>query len=227
MERFKVSGQDLKIFYRDNVPLGRVFRDIEADLRGSNQVVCQYIINGLSVSEAQEDKFSKVTLDEIETLEYVTERSDNIQSVVLRSWIEALPELIQKTENLSKRMRLQGFNGLLKPIHDLVQNCEYLIDSTMILKSMLGEQFFVNSPQGWYKNEEESKKAVAEALRAVENKDFVLLADVLEYDLNHVLQFWLEHLVVLEKVIRGDDTQYDLNPKQVGSDSVGRGRVSN
>lgn len=227
MERFKVSGQDLRNFYQGNIALGQVFSDIEQDLRSTNQVVCRYIINGMEIQESDEVRFSTVTLEEIETLEYLTENSRDITSIVLKGWIEALPELIQNTENLSQRMRAQGLSGLLKPIHDLVQNCEYLIDSTMTIKATMGDQFLGAGPVDWFKAEELSKKTVTEALRALENKDFVLLADVLEYDLNNVLQLWLDHLRVLEKSLHGEYTGSYFHSEQAGSHPVGRKRIAN
>lgn len=227
MERFKVSGEDLRNFYAENISLGKVFTDIENDLRATNQVVCRYIVNGLEVSEAQETRFATVKLDEVETLEYLTENGRDITALVLKGWIEALPELIEKTEQLAKRMRVQGFSGLLKSIHDLVQNCEFLIESTINLKATMGDQFFGASPVDWYKTEEESKKTVRQALNALENKDFVLLADVLEYDLNNVLQMWLDHLQVLEKSLHGEYAGSHIHSEQTGSHSLGRKRLAN
>ncbi|UOE99859.1 hypothetical protein [Bdellovibrio reynosensis] len=228
MERFKVSGDDLRNFYQGNIELGKVFSDIESDLRSTNQVVCRYIVNGLEIAEAEEAKFATVTLEQIETLEYLTENSRDLTSIVLKGWIEALPELIQNTENLAQRMRTQGFTGLLKSIHELVSNCEYLIDSTVMIKSTMGDQFLVTSPVDWFKAEEESKRTVTEALQALENKDFVLLADVLEYDLNNVLQMWLDHLRMLEKSLNGEYTgPNSIDTNQTRSNSMGGKRIAN
>ncbi|QDK36650.1 hypothetical protein [Bdellovibrio sp. NC01] len=227
MERFKVTGEELRNFYNGNVDLSRVFTDIENDLRSTNQVVCRYVVNGLEISEADEKRFGTVSLEQVETLEYLTENSRDLMGTVLKGWIEALPELIQQTENLSKRMRAQGLSGLLKSIHDLVQNCEFLIDSVMSLKGLMGDQFLVTSPVDWMKAEAESKRTVLEALNALENKDFVLLADVLEYDLNNVLQMWFEHLQFLERSINGEYTGPTIQSNTTGSNSLGRKRIAN
>lgn len=227
MERFKVSGAELRGFYNDKTALEEVFMDIEIDLAATNQVVCRYIINGLEIQEQDEQRFSEVTLDQIETLEYLTENSRDLTGIVLRGWIEALPELIGKTENLSKRMRTFGLSGLLKPIHDLVQNCEFLIDSVVTLKAMMGDQFLSGTPSDWSATEAASKKTVLEALHALENKDFVLLADVLEYDLANVLQMWTQHLVALERSLNGESTGPIVHTEQNRSDSVGRKRIAN
>lgn len=227
MERFKVSGAELRGFYNDKTALEEVFMDIEVDLAATNQVVCRYIINGLEIAEQDEQRFSEVTLDQVETLEYLTENSRDLTGIVLRGWIEALPELIQKTESLSKRMRTFGLSGLLKPIHDLVQNCEFLIDSVVTLKAMMGDQFLSGTPSDWSATEAASKKTVLEALHALENKDFVLLADVLEYDLSNVLQMWTQHLVALERSLNGESTGPTVHIEQNRSDSVGRKRIAN
>lgn len=227
MERFKVTGEELRNFYQEQTQLSRVFNDIENDLKATNQVVCRYIVNGLELKESDEARFGTVSLDEIVTLEYMTENSTDLVGEVLRAWIEALPELMTKTEALSKRMRVQGLSGLLKSIHELVQNCEFLIESVMSLKELLGDRYLVTGPVDWGKAEEQSKVTVLEALRALENKDFVLLADVLEYDLNNCLQMWNEHLQVLEKKLNGEYTGQSVPTKQVGSDSMGRKRIAN
>lgn len=227
MDRFKVTSEELRNFYNENVPLSQVFGDIEQDLRATNQVVCRYIINGLEINECDEARFSTVKLDEIETLEYLTENSRDLIALVLKGWIDSLPELMKKTENLTQRMRVQGLSGLLKPIHDLVQNCEFLIDSIVTIKATMGDQFLGACPIDWGKAESSSKQAVSQAVHALENKDFVLLADVLEYDLNNVLQIWLEHLRVLEKALHGECSGSHFHSEQVGSHSVGGKRVAN
>jgi hypothetical protein len=227
MERFKVSGQDLRDFYNQTTHLSKVFKDIEQDLRSTNQVVCRYILNGMELEERDELKFAGVTLDQVESLEYLTENARDLASLVISGWIQALPELIKNTEGLSLRVRAQGFNGLLKPIHDLVKNCEFLVESIITLKEMLGDQFLGAAPIDWAIAEQSSKKAVLEALEALTKKDFVQLAEVLEYDLSHALQLWMDTLKVLEKSIHGEYTGTHFNPKSTGSNPVGGKRLAN
>lgn len=225
MERFKVTGAELRGFYQKNVNLAQIFSDIENDLRSENKVVCRYVVNGLEVSEADEVRFGSVLLDQIETLEYLTEGNNDVVKSVLRGWIESLPELIGRTETLSKKMRVMGFRGNMKSVSDLVQNCQFLIDSVVSLKILLGDQVMGGCPVEWTQAENESKRTVLEALYALESKNFVLLADVLEYDLNNVLQMWFENLSSLENIVLGKA----LNGELAGSNSQdGRcGRQSN
>jgi hypothetical protein len=227
MERFKVSGDQLRNFYQENISLEKVFTDIERDLQATNQVVCRYIVNGIELDESEEKKFSSVTLEEVETLEYLTENSRDITAIVLRSWVEALPELIENTEILSKKLRVQGLNGSLKSICDLVENCEYLIDSTLTMKKALSDLFFGVHPLNWDQTELLSKRVVREAMQALEKKDHLLLAEVLEYDLNNVLQLWLDHMKELEIALHGEHTnELDIG-QSTGSNTLGRRRIFN
>lgn len=228
MERYKVSGAELRNFYNGSeVTLEKVFNDIEGDLRAENQVVCRFIVNGMELDEAQEGRFKEVTLAEIETLEYMAENSKDLIGLVMKGWIEALPELIKNTEDLSKRIRVQGFSGLMKSIHDLVHNCEFLVDSVLSLKGMVGQQRMNQAGGDWTAPEIASKKTLEEALNALENKDFVLLADVLEYDLNNALQMWLENLKSLERSLDGSIENLESIAQSPGSHPVGRSRVAN
>lgn len=199
MERYKVTGSELREFYKTETQLGRVFMDIERELKENNQVVCQFIVNGMELKENDEPRFSAISLNEIETLEYLSEGSEVLVESVLNSWIDALPELIMRTEELAGRIRVGGLVGSLKDINDLVENCEYLVGSMASIKQMMGD-VLADGKAGWEEAEKVSYQAVKQALHALEAKDFVQLADILEYDLNHTLQTWLESLVQLGEV---------------------------
>lgn len=227
MERYKVSGEELRGFYKDETFLGRVFRDIEQDLRSTDRVVCQFIVNGLELEESDEGRFSAVSLTEVETLEYLTENKNILVSQVLHAWIQAIPELIAKTENMAQHMREDGPNGFLKAISNLIENCEYLVGSMVSLKAMLGDSLAgFNLP--WDKAEAQSHSAVHQALVALEKKDFVQLADILEYDLNQALQTWHESLVPLGDIFENGiaTDRPAISAQKVGSHPGGRGRLS-
>ena len=223
MERYKVSGEELREFYKTETQLGRVFGDIERDLRSTDQVVCQFIVNGLELQESDEPKFSSVSLVEVETLEYLTEDKNALVSQVLAAWVHALPELIVKTEKLAQHLREDGFQGLLKAITNLVENCDYLVGSMDSLKNMMGDRL-AGFSLGWQRAEEQSCSALKQAVAAMETKDFVQLADILEYDLNQALQTWFESLVQIGEI-------FEVGPattaQKTGSHSGGRGRLSN
>ncbi len=226
MERFKVSGQELRDFYKTETQLGRVFSDIERDLKSVNQVVCQFIVNGLELRDSEEARFVGISLTEVETLEYLTEGTEILIESVLDSWIDALPELIMHTEQLAQHIRTAGLVGSYKAIHDLVENCEYLVGSMVSLKSLKGEAG-TKASRAWENAEQASHIAVKQAITALETKDFVQLADILEYDLNHALQSWHESLVQLGEVFEICEDGQPASTAQTRSHLGGRGRLAN
>lgn len=228
MDRYKVSGEDLRDFYSPETCLSQVFGDIEMDLQAQGRVVCRYILNGMDLSEADESKFAEIELKDVKTLEYLAEKKSSLVGQVLEAWSQAIPEMMISSEKLCQRMRFQGPKGIFKDLHDLLENVEFLISSLSALKTMAGEEMCHSVPK-WQETELNSKKTVQESLQAVEKKDFVLLADILEYDLNNVLQAWSECLNVLSIRIQGakaSNATTNTLQHEDGSDIVVRGRVA-
>lgn len=223
MDRFKVSGQELCQHYTDLTPLSRVFSDIERELKENRQVVCQFIVNGVALREEDERQFSTVLLKDVTTLEYLTEKTQTLVEGVLSGWIDAIPELIEKSESLSDKIRHKGVQALLKDIRDLIDNCQFLISSIISLRSILGDSV-IASVTKWDEAEVWTEKTLQEALTAFEKKDFAQLADVVDYDLNHGLQLWLGILKNVQNIITGKSPESAV---QAGAHSVDRKRFSN
>jgi len=138
MDRFKINGNKLVDFYNQETTLQQVFKDIESDLKQANKVVCQYIVNGIELGESDEVDFSKMKLDEVQTLEYLSEDIHELLVDVIEGWIEAFPEMIQNTEKVSKQIRFSGVKSAFKNIEVLIENYEFLISSIISIKTLLG-----------------------------------------------------------------------------------------
>jgi hypothetical protein len=222
VDRYKVSGSELCQHYSDATTLSQVFSDIERELQENKQVVCQFIVNGMALREEDEAKFSRLQLKDVTTLEYLTEKTQTLVESVLNGWIEALPELIEKAEKLSARIRQQGIYSHLRDIRDLVDNCQFLISSIISLKGILGDTVMAGVTR-WEEAENWTQKTLKEAIESIEKKDFAQLADVVDYDLNHGLQLWLGILKNVQTIYTGKSPE---GPK-AGPDTVDRKRLSN
>ncbi|MFZ4404490.1 MAG: hypothetical protein ACOYOK_10350 [Pseudobdellovibrionaceae bacterium] len=202
MERYKVSGEDLRKFYQEDVTLFQVFQDIENDLRAQKKVVCQYVINGQEVAEENECLFARWTLDKIETLEYLSESIMSLVEEVGQAWIHALPEMITNCEKLSIQIKNNQMHSVLKPFYEFLQNCEYFVHSLISIRGILGDSL-AGFPFDWNKTSEKSLKIMASALTALEKKEFNTLSLLFEYDLPQNLQDWLENLYQMEDAFYG------------------------
>lgn len=223
MEHFKVTGDDLRGHYKDQVQLKDVFRDIEAELKAERRVVCQYIVNGMTLEERDEARFSNISLEEVTSLEYLSEKTDILLLDVLDGWLKAIPELQQGAEALAKRLRRGDAHGHIKALYDLVENCDFLVASLNSARRIMGDAA-VAGLENYEPAERKTKSAIKEALRHLESKDFVQLGLVIEYDLNHSLEEWAKLLRDLrQRLGAAEVADHENNSKH----SVDRRRISN
>lgn len=189
MQRFKIDGHELAKFYSQTTKLSQVFSDIEMDLKSQNRVVCQYIINGNKVDEDDEVAFSDWELSQVHTLEYLSAGVSHLVEDVIRTWIRALPEFIQQIDKLAGSLRFEASKKSRSTVLEMIENCEYLVDSLIPIKSLMGDSIAAGL-SSMVSAEEQTRKALVEAISALEKKDFVLLADIIEYELATALQSW-------------------------------------
>ena len=229
MDRFKITGDKLVGFYATETKLMQVFKDIEMDLKATNQVVCQYIINGEELSETDETSFHEMNLAEVKTLEYLSENINELLIDVLEGWLDAFPEMIGNTEKISSQIRFDGVQKAFKNIQVLLENYEYLISSIISIKNLVGNSAAAGLSM-LFEAEEKTKVTLSEAITAIEKKDFVCLADIVEYELITSLQIWEKLLSDLLIVLKGEKSVEHLSRnsglKIISNFSAG-GRLAN
>ncbi len=198
MNRTTLSRSDLNKDFSGETTLGEVFGQIEKNLQVRGEIVCRFLVNGLTLTEEDEKKFSQFKLGEVDFIEVESETPTALLTAVLANWVETLPGMIRKSDQLAQAIRLKGVENQMKDFVDLVDSCQFLVESLISLRSLCKDLPFVTSPK-WKDNELVTAKAIAEALNVFERKDFVLLADIMEYDLGHCLQSWLDALLELKQ----------------------------
>lgn len=229
MDRFKINGAKLVDFYNIETTLGQVFSDIESDLKKSNQVVCQYIVNGQELGEVDEAQYFKMKLSQVETLEYLSENVNELVIDVLQGWLDSFPELMSHTEMISKQIRFSGVQSAFGKIQILIENYEFLISSIISIKNLLGDSAAAGLSE-LSKAEDKTKAMLEEALSAVEKKDFVCLADIIEYELVSSLVEWEKLLIDLLRVLNGEKTVDNANGSRefkIIPSFTSRGRMAN
>ena len=177
----------------------------------SGQVACQFHINGLSLTESDEQKFANLSVREIEILEISYQTPENLLTGLLDGWIKKLPEMTKSSDTLSEAIKFRGLDGHFKDLVDLIDNAQLLVDSLLTIDSLFSKFPTVASPE-WKQNEITTAEAVGQTLAAFQKKDFNLVADILEYDLGHSIQMWFElisklHLEVEETFARATEDE--------------------
>lgn len=217
MDRFRVTGDELRNFYPVETKLSRVFGQIEKELQQEGRVVCRFVVNGLDLSEKDEHRFAEMTLNEVQTLEYLSESKSTLTREVLKGWIQSVPELTQAAEELSSRILAGKSEGLIKSVHDLVENFEFLLGSAIAILKLEGRK----DPEAEAGPLIEStQSAISEAVRHLEKRDFVQLAQVIEYDFTHHLEVWRK--TFLDLLAQGEAQGGDRDGESQEDNPLGR-----
>lgn len=218
MSQLLFQQQELVARFGPEVTLGEIFLQIENDLKALSEVVCQFKVNGLALDEQGEKRLASVQLGELQTLEVFSQQPRAILGDVLTNWVKQIPALIERNDELAGLIRFKGVEGQLKSLVELIDQCQLLIDSIISIDSVFPELTMVQSEK-WKKAQKQTASAIGEALQAFQKKDFNWLADILEYDLGHSLQTWMEHLDSMKQDLQNTDVKNadDANKNGAGS----------
>ena len=166
---------------------------IENKMQVHGEVVCQYVLNGMALKEEDELRLSAIKVEEIETLEVRSERPTALLFEILKNWEIEIPRIIIQTDKLAELIRAQGPEGHYTAFVNLIDSCQFLIESLVSVDSVIETGLFL-SRDLWIQNEKIMAEAIGQALDAFERKDYAQLGDVLEYDLANSLQAWFDLL---------------------------------
>jgi hypothetical protein len=177
---------------------------IENQMQTTGEVVCQYVLNGMTLREDDEKRLSEIKLDEIETLEVRSEKPTALLFDILKNWETEIPRIIEQTDHLASNLRAHGPEGQYTAFVNLIDSCQFLIESLVSIDSVVETAAFLPR-ENWLKNEKEIADAIGQALSSFEKKDFSLLGDILEYDLANSLQSWFDLLKGLNRRLQEEN----------------------
>lgn len=203
MNQLNFLGNDLRARFGDEATLGQVFRAIETDLKLVGEVVCQFKVNGLSLDEDSERRLGPSLLSEVQDLAVVSQKPSEILDGVVENWAKKLPMMLANNDQLAQDVRFKGVEGRLKALVDLIDDCQLLVDSLISIDQVFPQLDLVQSEQ-WKIAERQMANTIGEALQAFQKKDYTLLSDVLEYDMGHSIQVWMD---LLPKLLQSANVQ--------------------
>ena len=176
---------------QDLTNLGQVINHYEKVTQDQGQVICQVELNGEVLSEADEKRLGGFPRTEIHSLVFLTENPELIPARIVSMWQDELPRVIQSVDELSRKVRFQGFEGHLYQIVQLVDTCQFFVDSLVRLQARITDS---DKLKLWHECEQKLVGAVGETLKAFQAKDLIRFSENLEYDLADALQRWLDVL---------------------------------
>lgn len=196
-----ISNQTLREKYSEFSDLKSLIRTIETELQADGFVVCQFVLNGMTLSEDDEKRMEKASVNEIKELVIRYQNLDELLDSLLRGWIEEIPKLVAQADELSQEAREQRLDQKLTPLVRFVDSCQFLVDSLNSFRTIIEVEAIAEGNR-WGVLEQKFQSSVGELLNAFEKKDYVLVADVLEYDVADALQNWFDLLAQIEHSLK-------------------------
>jgi hypothetical protein len=175
--------------------LREVIAKLERDFSDRGEVICEIRVNGMLLNEADETGFAGSLLNEIQSLAVGTQRPDSLIHDALNSAFEYLPRLRAACEPTADLFRTGDHRQAQARFTGIIEGCQWLVDTVCNVRQA-GENIGhpIHDKTIWTAAEEGFTNVISEILSAFQKRDFVLVADIIEYDLDNALESWLQVL---------------------------------
>jgi len=167
---------------------------LEAKFEQHGQVICRLHVNGLSFSEEDEARFGETKVKDINELTIESEVVKDLVSSSTQSLIAFIALLKDTCVENADKFRGGKVAEAQAQFTNVMSNTQWLIGALQALNP----QVAVRTPalsEMWATNETHMVHTARELIAAYEQGDYVLLSDVLEYELYTSLDKWRECLM--------------------------------
>lgn len=191
MKEMIFSAQDL-INKFSNQSLSKTILGIEKEFQTKGEVICEIRANGMILNEADEAKFAETPLTEIHELVVKTNTVDQLLVDATSSTISYLNELNEVSLKASESFRNGDLGESMKLINSVINASQFVVEMLDQMKAI--NKQISSFEEEWVLTEHQFLNISREMLDAFEDENFVLLADLLEYEWTTIIGKWLSLL---------------------------------
>lgn len=185
------DSQEIQKQFAECTTLRDVISKIESEFSVRGEVVCEIHVNGVALSENDETRFAESATNEIRELTVFSNRPMNLIRDALVSIENMIPVLSDGSLRAAEAFRGADLPKAQKVFAEVIEGCQWLVDMLVSVRgaaSGIGQP--VSSAERWFEAEKVIMKVVCEISDAYSSEDYVLVADLLEYELSTSLGIW-------------------------------------
>ncbi len=165
--------------------LSEVIKSLEAEFVSHGEVVCEIRVNGLVLKEEDEQKFASSALDEINELMVQTNAPQTLIEQALESVLDYLPKAQIACLDCSEAYRMGNAKNAQQFFQDVVEGCFWVVDTVIHIRGAHENSGKTsNIHADWIVAEKKFVTDLKLLLTASEKQDYVLTADMLEYEMS-------------------------------------------
>lgn len=191
MQTLTWSDLDLKKEFADCKDLSEIIQQLEEKIWEQGEVICEVHVNDIFLSENDEERFAKEKIEDIQKLIVLSRKPEELISESLTSAIDLFPKVKSGAVTIADEFRNHGEQASKRSFVELLDACQWISESLFLLKSMLIQKVGKSEfEERWKSIEVLFARVAQDSLKAYDAKDYVLLSDILEYDLTESLDQW-------------------------------------
>jgi hypothetical protein len=193
MEILKYSNADITEQFGDCDTLQKIIEKIEFNISKQGHVLCKIKVNGMVLNEKDEARLGISVKSQLQEIEVEVSDTDPL---IRETATELKKHMLNIQESCVSAADYFRGNDRYKAQHFFVKIMaahKELTESLIVLKPFL-IQNQNDLAEAWNKLELKAVASVRELLVAYENQDYVLVSDLLEYELSEDFLRWSELL---------------------------------
>ena len=173
--------------------LQNVIAAVSKQFNGKGQVICEVRANELLLTEEEERKFSGTPLAQLNSLEIQAATPQELLDGALESCREYFEQMTKVFERVADQFRSEDTHKAQQSFQKAIKGADWFVQLLTHYK-VVHENLRGPVAMSWKAAEFKLLSILNQVLDASERKDFVLLADLLEYEVINCFNQWQELL---------------------------------
>lgn len=183
------TSSEIKSAFPSANNLGDVLGFVSEEITKNGEVLCEVRVNDVLLSEDEEQKYSCTPISEITSLDIKASTPQSLLEGSLqgcRDYLERLAGAFEKTADLFRGEHLHKAHDFYGQCIDGADWFVQLVTHYKVVYQSLRGPVSID----WLQAEVQLMEVLNEVLGAYEKKDYILLADLLEYEVTTVINTW-------------------------------------
>lgn len=191
------TSDQIALEFTDCATVGEVIHRLEAIAAAKGEVICEIRVNGKLLDEAEEARLAEDpdrinTRNGIYSLSIRCDRPEHLIEQALRSTLSFVPLLVKASIDTAQRFREGDIHRGSEQLNEALEGCQWFVETIHHARgaaSGIGEK--VMQIERWHAAERMFSQVLGELTATFDRKDFMLVSDLLEYELTAALEMWV------------------------------------
>jgi hypothetical protein len=191
------TGSELREKFQGHQTLKELLIATQSYVEELGEVVCEYEVNGITLTESEETRFSETLADEVTTFCVRSERPLKLLDDSIEGCTQYIDKILETLDRASNLFRLGDVKGAHECHTRCIEAAEIFVE--MITHYKIAYQTLKGGlSANWTKLEQDMLATLTQIFDEYSKKNFILVADLLEYDLSNIFTAWKLELASLD-----------------------------